>query len=159
MEDAEIVSMFKILESSGLKTFLTSSVEIYVPDFKDFYAMGSVSDDGKANTPLNEHTLMIDKTFFATLFQLPSKERTECTIVPESILEDMKTKFSATIDPIKMFGKNKEMKMEYQLLANVVANTILAKVRSFDAFTNEKFFVMTKVATGMKNKWSVFSKC
>lgn len=46
------------------------------------------------------------------------------------------------------------MKMEYQLLTDVVAKPIIAKAGSFDVFTNEKFLVIAAIAGEIKVDWS-----
>lgn len=44
--------------------------------------------------------------------------------------------------------------MEYQILANVLAKSIIAKTGS-DDFTNENFLVMASIDGGIKVYWSL----
>lgn len=46
------------------------------------------------------------------------------------------------------------MKVEFQLLVDVVAKPILAKDGSFATMTLEKFHIMTAILKGMKVNWS-----
>lgn len=71
LENETIVSVFKLLETSGLHAFLSCSLDIYISKLKIFYAHGSMSDDGKVLRHLNKNNLVIDEAFFATLYQLP----------------------------------------------------------------------------------------
>lgn len=47
LEDRAIVDVFKLVDSSGLMLFLSYSLDIYVPEPKNFYGRGSVIHDEK----------------------------------------------------------------------------------------------------------------
>lgn len=68
MEDSAIVEVFKYLESSVLKTFLSSSLDKYVHELKSFYAQGSTNEEKIIIMSLGEHTLLIDQALFSAMF-------------------------------------------------------------------------------------------
>lgn len=61
LEDPFIYEIFKKIESSGLKSFLRSSLDIYVPELRCFYGRGVVSDERKIVMPLGKQYLLIDQ--------------------------------------------------------------------------------------------------
>ncbi|KZV22365.1 hypothetical protein F511_28847 [Dorcoceras hygrometricum] len=50
-------------------------------------------------------------------------------------------------------NKNKEMKVEYQLLHDIVAKALCAKAGSFGVVTSEKFDLMVAISVGLKVNW------
>lgn len=76
---------------------------------------------------VGEHQLLIDQGFFSALFQLPSEGMTDFFEVPQHLVDEMKTKFHASSEPIKSSRKKKKIKIEYKLLEDVVAKPNLPR--------------------------------
>lgn len=71
IHDAELVSMFKSLETSGIRTFLDTSTIIYNTPLVDFYARALISKDGNVTYSQGEKKLVIDEDFLSSTFSLP----------------------------------------------------------------------------------------
>lgn len=69
-------------------------------------------------------------------------------------LDEKRIKFSASGKAVKLSDPKKELRLEYQVFADVVAKGLLIKVGSFDAMTTEKFQAMTAIVIGIKVNWS-----
>lgn len=78
--------------------------------------------------------MLVDEAYFSTLFQFSTEGLTDFSDVSQSTLEKIKIRFSVSIEPIKTIGRNIVMNIEFQLLSDVVAKSILAKTGSFDAY-------------------------
>ncbi|KZV29341.1 hypothetical protein F511_18492 [Dorcoceras hygrometricum] len=124
MDNAGMVKMFKSLEESGLRGLLGVS--------------GSVFEDALS------HFSQTQRSSLGQYFSgLPSKA-----------VVDMKLLFSATDAPFKPSNKNKDMKIEYRLLHDIVAKSLSAKAGSFDAVTTEKFEMMVVIRVTLKVNWA-----
>ncbi|XP_075478908.1 uncharacterized protein LOC142519764 [Primulina tabacum] len=80
----------------------------------------------RAATPMSS-SAKFDKDEGEISIELPSEGLTDFSLVPHQAVEEIKLKFSASGESIKTFDKKKETKLEYQLLADIVAKPILAK--------------------------------
>ncbi|KZV43763.1 hypothetical protein F511_11217 [Dorcoceras hygrometricum] len=69
--------------------------------------------------------------------------------IPSQIVTKLWIKFLGTGEPFRAPSKNKEMKMEYRLL-----HDIMAKAGSFDIVTSEKFDLMVAITVGLKVNWA-----
>ncbi|KZV19931.1 hypothetical protein F511_22985 [Dorcoceras hygrometricum] len=69
-------------------------------------------------------------------------------ILKETVIE-MRNRFSRSDVSFRATSKKKEMKMEFRLLHDIVA-----KARSFDMVTSEKFELMVAISVGLKVNWA-----
>ncbi|KZT76399.1 hypothetical protein F511_46576 [Dorcoceras hygrometricum] len=120
--------MFKALESSGLRGFFGCSAAVYEKDLVTFFENGTVRGNTVVSTVKG---------------------------VTVNISEDQRA-FSESGEPIKASCKNKEMKVEFRLLNDILAKAITAKAGSFDAVTQESFRLMAVIHYGIKINWSRF---
>ncbi|MDQ9783667.1 hypothetical protein, partial [Serratia marcescens] len=56
----------------------------------------------------------------------------------------------------KRSGKKADMKTEYRLLHDVVHRGLIAKAGAFDAYTEEKFILMTIIVKRIPFNWSAY---
>lgn len=62
------------MESYGLRKFLSAmSQEIYSYELLCIYENRIVNDEGKIFMRVHDHTLLVDKEFFSSLFHLPTE--------------------------------------------------------------------------------------
>ncbi|KZV18355.1 pheophytinase, chloroplastic [Dorcoceras hygrometricum] len=117
MADEGMVKIFRSPEESGLRGFLGVSGSVY------------------------EKALQQES--FVDLFNLPSEGILGFTNLPGKAVADMNEMFSATDAHFRPSSKNKDMKVEYRLLNDIVAKSLTAKAGSFDAVTTERFDIMS----------------
>ncbi|KZV48826.1 polyadenylate-binding protein-interacting protein 4-like [Dorcoceras hygrometricum] len=86
---------------------------------------------------------------FAGSFQLPTEGLTSMDEVPKDLVYDSRSLFSASREPVKTSCKNKELKIEFRLLNDILAKSVTVKAGSFDAITHERFLLMTAIQFGL----------
>ncbi|KZV34512.1 hypothetical protein F511_27861 [Dorcoceras hygrometricum] len=136
LSDGGMVSMFKALESSGLRGFLGCSATVYEKYLVIFFENGTVRGNTVVST-VKGVTVNISEDQFAGVFDLPTEGLTSVNDFPANLINEGKSVFSEKGELIKTSCKNKEMKMEFRLLKDILAKAITAKVGSFDAITQE----------------------
>ncbi|KZV38915.1 hypothetical protein F511_30479 [Dorcoceras hygrometricum] len=127
--DGGMVSMFKALESSGLHGFLGCSATVYEKDSVTFFENGTV----RGNTVVSSVkgvTVNISKEQFAGVFDLPTEGQTSVNVLPANLINEGRRAFSKSGELIKTSCKNKEMKIEFRLLNDILAKAITAKAGS-----------------------------
>ncbi|KZV35557.1 hypothetical protein F511_32417 [Dorcoceras hygrometricum] len=93
---------------------------------------------------------------FTSVFELPSEGLMLVDEVPKDLIKEARTAFSASGEPIKTSCKKKEMNVEFRLLNDILAKTVMVKAGSFDAVTHEQFLLMVAIHGGVKNNWRKF---
>ncbi|KZV33798.1 hypothetical protein F511_30510 [Dorcoceras hygrometricum] len=151
--DDGLVSMLKTLESSGLRGFLGCTAAINEEDLVAFFANGIMRENAVISS-VQGMFVEITEELFAGSFDLPSEGLTSVNELPTDLINEARRAFSATGEPIKTSCKNKEMKIEFRLLNDILAKTVTTKAGSFDAVTHERFLLMTAIHGGIKINWS-----
>ncbi|KZV28253.1 hypothetical protein F511_02123 [Dorcoceras hygrometricum] len=132
MADEGMVHMFKALESSGLCGFLGCSSAIYEAALVDFFHSTSVRDN-KVISAVQGKYIEISKELFAGIFELPTDGLTDMGKVPKDFVFDARRAFSADGKQLKTSCKKREIKIEFRLLNDILAKTVIVKEGYFDA--------------------------
>ncbi|KZV36887.1 hypothetical protein F511_24551 [Dorcoceras hygrometricum] len=127
MENSGMVCMFKTLEDTWLKGFLEVSNSVYEGAMLEFFANAKVIA-GTVISFIANRKLAITKDVFAKVFGLPSEGLVGFLDIPTKTMVEMRRKFSGSEVSFKAPNKNKEMKMEYRLLHDIVCQSWLAAV-------------------------------
>ncbi|KZV42524.1 hypothetical protein F511_30257 [Dorcoceras hygrometricum] len=139
-----MVTMFKTLESTGLRGFLGCTSAIYEVDLEAFFANALVRENAVISSVQGKF-IEISKELFIGSFELPSEGQVTVNELPKELLNEAMRAFSVSGEPIKTSCKKKEMKVEFRLLNDILAKTVTAKVGSFDAVTHERFLLMAAI--------------
>ncbi|KZV55919.1 hypothetical protein F511_24813 [Dorcoceras hygrometricum] len=153
--DEGMVTMFKTLESTGLRGFLGCSSAIYEGDLETFFSNALVRENAVISS-VQGTFIEISEEQFAGVFELPSEGLTSVDELPKDLIKEARKAFFASDEPIKTSCKKKEMKVEFRLLNDILEKTVMAKAGSFDAITHERFLLMTAIHGGIKINWSRF---
>ncbi|KZV38659.1 hypothetical protein F511_32936 [Dorcoceras hygrometricum] len=145
MEHTGMARMFKTLENIGLKGFLKASRPVYEAIVVEFFANAKVVA-GMVVSFVTNRKLALTKGVFAETFGLPTEGMTSFLDIPTHTVVDMRRRFSVSDVPFRA-NKNKEMKMEYILLHEIVAKALCAKASSLDMVTREKFDLMVAISS------------
>ncbi|KZV49324.1 hypothetical protein F511_37510 [Dorcoceras hygrometricum] len=94
--------------------------------------------------------MVITKDAFLVTFQLPTDGMVGFTDLPAKEVVERKMVFSGTGVPFRPPNKNKDMKVEYRLLHDIVSKALYAKADSFDVVTLEKLEIMVEISEGLK---------
>ncbi|KZV54066.1 hypothetical protein F511_39689 [Dorcoceras hygrometricum] len=153
MDNARMVAMFESLVATGLKGFLGCPAVIHEAALLEFFANGSVRDGLVVNT-VNGVSVEISEQLLAETFELPMEGLTDLFEIPKDLVFDAKSIVSFSGKPVSISGKKKEMKIEFLILFDIMANTISLKAGSFDAITQEKFLMIAGITCGVKVNWN-----
>ncbi|KZV23750.1 hypothetical protein F511_13545 [Dorcoceras hygrometricum] len=151
--DEGMVNMFKALESTGLRGFLGCVSVLYEDDLVAFFAVGFVREN-EIISSVQGKFVGISENQFAGAFELPTKGLTSMYEVPKYLIYDARSVFSASGEPVKTSCMNNELKVEFRLLNDILAKTVIVKDGSFDAITHERFLLMTAIHFDLKINWS-----
>ncbi|KZV26459.1 alpha-N-acetylgalactosaminide alpha-2,6-sialyltransferase 2 [Dorcoceras hygrometricum] len=127
-DNAEMVSMFKTLESTGLKGFLGCPSVLYERELEEFF----------------------DTAMVCMRVWVANRGLVNLSEVPKDMVYDARIIFSQSGEPISTYGKKRLMKYEYRLLNDILAKSITVKAGSFDAVTHEIFLMMTAIHFGIQ---------
>ncbi|KZV30429.1 hypothetical protein F511_34113 [Dorcoceras hygrometricum] len=127
INDEGLVQIFESLIATGLKNFLGCPAIFYEAALIEFFENSSVRD-GMVVSTIKGKAVEISDEVFATTFELPTEGLTD---------------FS-----------EKELKIEYHLLHDILAKTIFVKAGSFDAVTRERFMLMSSITFDVKLNWN-----
>ncbi|KZV37572.1 hypothetical protein F511_17917 [Dorcoceras hygrometricum] len=152
-DNAEMVSMFKTLESTGLRGFLGCSSVLYERELEQFFDTAMVKD-GDITCEVSGKVLTTSEDRFAGVFGLPTEGLVNLSEVPKDLVYDARSIFSQSGEPISTYGKKRLMKYELRLLNDVLAKSITVKAGSFDVVTHERFLMMTAIHFGIQVNWS-----
>ncbi|KZV34313.1 hypothetical protein F511_38645 [Dorcoceras hygrometricum] len=129
IDDVGLVQMFELFITTGLKEFLGCPAVFYKSALTEFFENGSVRDVMVVSTIVGT-TVEISEEIFAAMFELSTEEQ------------------------VSISCHKREMKIEYRLLSDILANTIYVKAGSFYAVTRERFLLMTVITFDVKVNWS-----
>lgn len=89
-----------LFESSGFRQFLLAlSLDVYVSELLSIYEKSFVDAEGKIVMNVNDHSLLVDEGFFASLFQLPSDGISSFSGISSDDMEKMQLKFFVSKTP------------------------------------------------------------
>ncbi|KZV30417.1 hypothetical protein F511_13001 [Dorcoceras hygrometricum] len=149
IDNVEMVSMFKTLESTGLKGFLGCPSVLYERELEQFFDTAMVKD-GDITCEVSGKFVVISEDRFAGVFGLPTEGLVNLSEVPKDLVYDARSIFSQSGEPISTYGKKHLMKYEYHLLNDILAKSVTVKAGSFDAVTHERFLMMTAIHFGIQ---------
>ncbi|KZV23433.1 hypothetical protein F511_42046 [Dorcoceras hygrometricum] len=98
-----------------------------------------------------ESVLAMEHTGMARMFKILEDTRFKGLFEASG---SMKERCLSSLKMLREPNKNKEMKMEYLLLHDIVAKAPYAKAGSFDMVTTEKFDLMVVITAGLKVNWA-----
>ncbi|KZV40488.1 hypothetical protein F511_23825 [Dorcoceras hygrometricum] len=151
LSDEGIVTMFKTLESTGLRGFLGCFSAIYEGDLETFFANAIVRGDSVISSVQGKF-VEISEELFAGRFDLPSEGLTSVDELPKGLIKEARKAFSASGEPIKTSCKKKEMKVEFILLNDILAKAVTAKAGSFDVVTHKRYLLMATIHGAAKRR-------
>ncbi|KZV44622.1 hypothetical protein F511_33030 [Dorcoceras hygrometricum] len=152
MEHAGMVQMFKNLEETGLKGFLTASDLVYESAVVEFFANAKMLAGTIVSFVANKK-VAITKESFIEAFGLQIEGMFGFLGIQKETVDEMRIKFSRTDAPFRTPSKKKQMKMEFRILHDIVAKAPF-KDGSFDMVTSEKFDLMVAITVGLKVNWA-----
>ncbi|KZV51366.1 hypothetical protein F511_43679 [Dorcoceras hygrometricum] len=97
----------------------------------EFFANAMVID-GTIVSFVENWKLALTKEVLSEAFGIPTEGLVGFLDILTEIVVEMRRRFSVSNVPFREPNKNKEMKMEYRLLQDIVAKALCAKVGSFD---------------------------
>ncbi|KZV17973.1 hypothetical protein F511_40815 [Dorcoceras hygrometricum] len=130
LSDSGMVSMFKTLESSGLRGFLGCSADIYEGDLKNFFVNAFVRENTVIRSFQGKFVEIFEEQFAGSFF---------CY-------------WRADQD----FLQEEGVESRVQALERYIGEDSYSKAGSFDAVTHERFLLMTAIHGGIKIIWSRF---
>ncbi|KZV27750.1 hypothetical protein F511_40607 [Dorcoceras hygrometricum] len=148
-DNAEMVSMFKNLESTGLRGFLGCPSVLYERELEQFFDTSMVKD-GDITCEISGKVVAISEDLFAGVFGLPTAGLVDLSKVPKDLVYDARSIFSQSGEPISTYGKKRLMKYEYRLLNDILAKSVTVTAGSFDDVTHERFLMMTAIHFGIQ---------
>ncbi|KZV40494.1 hypothetical protein F511_23831 [Dorcoceras hygrometricum] len=152
MEHTEMAHLFKSLVDTGLEGFLAVSDSVYEAAVVEFFANAKIIA-GTIVSFVANRKLVISKEYFNKTFGFPTEGVTSFLDVPKETVVEMRSRFSGSDVPFRTPNKKREMKMEFQLLHDIVAKALCAKAGSFDIVTSEKFDLMVTISAGLIVNW------
>ncbi|KZV39042.1 hypothetical protein F511_29799 [Dorcoceras hygrometricum] len=151
-DNAEMVSMFKTLESTGLRGFLGFPSVLYERKLEQFFDTCMVKY-GDITCEVSGKVVVISEDRFAGVFGLPTEGFINLFEVPKDLVYDARSIFSQSGEPISTYGKKRLMKYEYRFLNDILAKSITMKAGSFDSVTHGRFLMMTAIHFGIQVNW------
>ncbi|KZV20308.1 hypothetical protein F511_42912 [Dorcoceras hygrometricum] len=145
--------MFKALEASGLRGFMGCPFTLYEREMEQFFDTAIVQE-GDITCAVSCKYVVISASRFAGFFEFPTEGLTDISVVPKDLVYDARSIFSQSGEPVSFSCKKRLLKYEYQLLNDILANSLNVKAGSFDAVTHERFLMMTAIYFGVKINWS-----
>ncbi|KZV41925.1 hypothetical protein F511_29153 [Dorcoceras hygrometricum] len=127
MDHSGMVSMFKTLETTGLKGFLTATGSVYEAAVGKFFAIAKVIA-GLIVTSVANRKLALSKEMFAETFGLPTEGMVGFLDIPKETLSEVRSLFSGSDVPFRVPIKKKETKIEFILLNDIVAKVNWAQI-------------------------------
>ncbi|KZV34078.1 hypothetical protein F511_43676 [Dorcoceras hygrometricum] len=153
LDNAEMVNMFKALESTWLCGFLGCPSVLYEQELEQFFDTALVQD-GDITCVVSSKYVAIHEDMFAGIFNLPTEGLTDLSKLPHNLVLQARTLLSKSSVPVQFSCKKRLMKYEFRLLNDILAKSITVKDGSFDAVTRKRFLMMTTIHFGIKVNWS-----
>ncbi|KZV54282.1 hypothetical protein F511_24338 [Dorcoceras hygrometricum] len=125
IDNAEMVIMFKTLESTGLRGFMGCPLVLYERELEQFFDTAMVKD-GYITCEVSVKVVVISEDRFAGVFRLPTEGLFNLSEVPKDLVYDARSIFS---------------------------QLVTVKEGSFDAVTHERFLMMTAIHFGIQVNW------
>ncbi|KZV25211.1 myosin-11-like [Dorcoceras hygrometricum] len=138
--------------SADADSWLQHVTVLYEDDLVAFFSHNLVREN--AVSCVQGKFVEISEERFACVFALPTARLNSRDEVPKDLIYDAQSVFSESGEPIKTSCKNKEMKIEFHLLNDILSKSVTVKAGSFDAVTHERFLLMTAIHCGLKINWS-----
>ncbi|KZV38627.1 hypothetical protein F511_01179 [Dorcoceras hygrometricum] len=142
-----MVIMFKTLETTGLKGFLTETGSVYEAAVSEFFANAKVIT-GMIVTSVANSKSALSKEMFAETFWLPNEGMVGFLDIPKETMSEIRSLFSGSDVPFHEPNKKKEMMIEFCLFHDIVSKC--AKVGSFDMVTSKNFDLMVAISVGLE---------
>ncbi|KZV44245.1 lysine-specific demethylase rbr-2 [Dorcoceras hygrometricum] len=130
MDNSGMVSMFEALMSSGLSGFLGCPAVLYEDALTEFFLNGSVRD-GK----------------------VVSSWETDLSEIPKDIVFYARSIFSFSGEQVSTSDKNREMNLS-SIFSVIFWQKTIVKAGSFDAVTQERFFMMAAITCRVAINWN-----
>lgn len=121
-----------------------------------FFAYVSVENQSILCT-IGGQNILFDHMFFVETFKLHCEGLNEFKKLTYVDIAEMKVKFYLTRVSIKSSVKNKEMKIEFRLLNDILAKSLISKSGSFDDFTIQRFKLIVAISYGLRSAGPLFS--
>ncbi|KZV30496.1 hypothetical protein F511_23312 [Dorcoceras hygrometricum] len=152
-DNAEMVNMFKALDSTGLMGFLGCQSVLYEQELEQFFDTALVQDNDITGV-VSGKNIAITEDRFAGLFGFPTEGLVDISEVPKDLMYDARRIFSKSGEPVSTSCKKRLLKYEFRLLNDILAKSITVKAGYFDAVTHERFLMMTAIHFRIKVNWS-----
>ncbi|KZV49299.1 hypothetical protein F511_23445 [Dorcoceras hygrometricum] len=148
-DNAEMVNMFKALESTGLRRFLGCPSVLYEQELEQFFDTDLVQDNNITGVVSGKY-IAITEDRFAGVFGLTTEGLVDISEVPKDLVYDARRIFSKSGEPVSTSCKKRLLKYEFLILAK----SITVNAGSFDAVIHERFLMMTAIHFRIKVNWS-----
>lgn len=153
MKDEPMVEMFKILETTGLKSFLWCTNSIFEPILDQFFNTTSM-ENGAILCTVQGHKFKISQRIFADVFDLLRVGVASCKDLPPTNDKTWRPRLSHSWNPLSSPNcSKKDLKVEFRLFVDLINKCILAKAGVFEKTTIEKFQMMATIASGIQINW------
>ena len=143
MKEEHIVQVFHALKDAGLSLFLGETLTICEPEVKQYVKNARIDGD-EVVSEVNGMEIRITEEQFAGMFNLPNEGPSMIADIPDHISEAMLGAFGKN-QLAKRTGKKADLKTEFRILNDIVHRGLWAKERAFDAYTEERFILMTVI--------------
>ncbi|KZV44022.1 hypothetical protein F511_30980 [Dorcoceras hygrometricum] len=153
MEDPGMISMFRALIASALEGFLWCPAVIFESELVECFNNGSVKD-GLVVSTVNGVSIEISEQLLVETFELPVDGLSELSEMAKDKIFDAQSIVSLSREPVSLSGGKNQMKIEFRLLCDIMANAISVKAGSFNAITVEKFSLITAIVCGVRMDWA-----
>ncbi|XP_073137049.1 uncharacterized protein [Henckelia pumila] len=108
---------------------------------------------------INGSNYSFDQQSFGDAFSLPTKGLEKCSELPDGNASHWDLEFSLDDAPIEIPALKQHIKGPYRMFANIMAKNLLARTRSYDKVTLEKFqYMATIVVTRNPMKWQIMMR-
>ena len=154
MTDERIIRVFQAIKDANLESFLGDALSVCEPEVKQFVKNAVIDDDTVVST-VNGVEIRINEELFAGMFNLPNEGPSSISDIPDEESEAMLAVFGKE-QLAKRSGKKADLKTEYRLLNDIVHRGLLAKEGAFDAYTEERFTLMTVIMQGIQFNWGSY---
>ncbi|KZV42892.1 hypothetical protein F511_14800 [Dorcoceras hygrometricum] len=151
MDEEGIVAIFEALVASGLKGYLGCPAVIYEAALMEFFQHGSVRD-GMVVSTIQGKTVEITEEVFAGTFELPIDGLTDLNEVPKDLVFYARSVFSFSGEQVSTSCKKREMKIEFRLLSDILAKSILISVEDVEGVADESRVKKTPMKKAVSKK-------
>ncbi|KZV23544.1 hypothetical protein F511_02030 [Dorcoceras hygrometricum] len=149
----QVVTICRVDKSEVLVVLISPhySKLLYEKELEQFFDTALVKDN-EILCVIHGKVVAITERF-AGVFELPTEGLIDFSEVPNNFVFDARSLFSRSREPVKPSCKKREMKYEFRLLNDILANSVTVKANSFDAVSHELFVLMTAIHFELKVNW------